>query len=254
MSKRKGKPKSSDEQIRDSQIYYTFDENSENPFVPRPRVNERAILTRARARNTNISTVEDNSDSPFISVHRISRSPLVSQVIESNLPSSLQPAESAVNMGNDNETNSLPRGSQQMPSGGSNLNDLNILTSRLERVLTLNHNTFMGELTNLRQSLLENFNRNSVSYNQPLVNPVNTGINRNNANSSFHNQSINSDSDRSTSSNDSVRMHKWNITYDGTDDVNDFLFKVDTLKARYNCSHHYISSNFHILLKGKANT
>ncbi|KAI8118204.1 hypothetical protein CVS40_10057 [Lucilia cuprina] len=253
MSKRRGKSKDSEETTSDSQIDYTFDENSENPFIPRPRISESPILTRSKARQLNFFT--ENSDSPFVSRPKIVKSPIVSQVRD-NLPPSLQPAESAVDMGNENEGNSLPSGSQQAPTGG-NVNDLSVLTSRLERVLTLNHNAFMGEISNLRQSLVEGFNRQTNTYNPPPVNHNNSGINTNsgnNNNNSFHNQSLTSDSGRSTSSNDYVRLDKWNIMYDGSDDVNDFLFKIDTLKNRFNCSDKYISSNFHTLLRGKADT
>ncbi|KNC28259.1 Coiled-coil domain-containing protein lobo [Lucilia cuprina] len=109
----------------------------------KPRVSESPILTRARTRNIHVpGPIDDSSDSPFTSRHRIAKSPLAAQVRDSNLQSSSQTVEPTVNMGNENDTNSLTSGSQPIPSSSGN--DLNVLTSRLERVLTLNHNAFMG--------------------------------------------------------------------------------------------------------------
>lgn len=255
MSRRRGRQKSSEKPASDSEIDYTFDENSENPFVPKPRITKSPILTRARARAgiiISLDSINDSSDRPYSSEHRIAKNPLVTQIIEGNLQSSLQVGESTANMDDENGANGLPSGPRPIPS--STGNDLNVLTSRLERVLTLNHD-FMGEISNLRQSLLDGFSRNSASYNQFQRNLNNPGNNRNDAtNPSFHNQSTNSNSSGGNYLSDLVRMDKWNITYDGSDDVSDFLFKVDTLKTRYCCSDDYISSNFHTLLKGKADT
>lgn len=257
MSKRKGKSKDVEEPTSDSQIDYTFDENSDNPFIPRPRVSQSPILTRSRARNPNFSVQsKENLNNPSDSRSRIAQGPIMAQFRDVNLPASLHPAESAVNMGNENEGSNLPTsGSQQVQSAMTNANDLNNLTARLEHVLTLNHNAFMGEISSLRHSLVGTVNRNSNPYNNQPPNPNYPGVNGNTSNNnSFHNHSINTESGRSTSSNDSVRMEKWNVTYDGSDDVNDFLFKVNTLKERYNSTDNYISSNFHTLLKGKADT
>lgn len=126
MSKRKGKVKkiaNFDEPTHsDSQINYTFEDESENPFSPRPRLGTSPILTRSRAlaHNQNFtesvgSMAEDNH----------------------NLPFGPQPGDTNV-----------PR-----PVEGIRLEDL---TLRLERVLTLNHNVFMSELSGLRQTLVDN--------------------------------------------------------------------------------------------------
>lgn len=47
-------------------------------------------------------------------------------------------------------------------------------------------------------------------------------------------------------------MSNWKITYDGNSSVSDFLFKIKTLSARSRCTEDHLLSNFHVLLKGKA--
>lgn len=225
MSKRKGKAKKvadiDEPALSDSQINYTFEDESENPFTPRPRLGESPIRTRSRAlaHSENLSRAvnnmaEDNHNLPF---------------------------------GSQSGDTNVPR-----PGEGIRLDDL---TSRLERVLTLNHNVFMNELSGLRQTLVENFR----SGNQPQGTSNNThqspiGNNQRPANESFQNRTLNSDSDRSSASNISIRIDKWNIFYDGAQDITDFLFKVDTLREQYNVTEEQVVTGFHTFLKGKAET
>lgn len=205
----------------ESQVNYTFDEESENPFSSRPRIGKSPMITRSRALTSDVNLIE--------------------------------PLE---NMEENNRNLAFPGNSQQ---GDSNVpratdgNKLEELTLRLERVLTLNHNVFMSELTNLRQTLVENLNRtgNPGSLNNAHQFP---NENQRSANESFQNRSINSDSGRSSSSNLSVRIDKWNISYDGSQDINDFLFKVDTLKEQYNSTDEQVVAGFHTFLRGKAET
>lgn len=47
-------------------------------------------------------------------------------------------------------------------------------------------------------------------------------------------------------------MKEWQISYDGSGSVSDFLFKVETLCERTQCSYRHLEANFHVLLNGKA--
>lgn len=113
---------------------------------------------------------------------------------------------------------------------------------RLERVLTLNHSVLLDELSSLRQSLVGVFNIRQSGDHRPLEKANNSPTNRdehqNNispmSNTSLPIESLNFDSGGNTSSGISVRIDKWNICYDGSQDVNDFLFKVKTLKIVLN--------------------
>lgn len=201
----------------DTQIDYTFDEESENPFIPRPRISKSPILTRSRA----AALLTQPGD-----------------IMEDN-----------------NASRNIPGGSghhSNPETVGSSFN-IEDLSSRLERVLTLNHTVFMNELTSLKQALVGNINRNSTGTSSPQ-NAVNQASNNNQniRNESFHNRSLNSDSGGSLTSTSSCRVEKWNIIYDGSQDVSDFLFKIDTLKSRWNCSSEQVVASFHTLLRGKA--
>lgn len=199
----------------DPQIDYTFDEDLENPFIPRPRNNESPIITRSRA-----------------------------------LALSLQPEVRMENNSNRSTENSnIAQGNPEASNHNLNVEDL---TNRLERVLTMNHNMFMNELSNLKQVLVENSNRNMSSHTQRDFNNSRQNNNQEAINDSFHNRSVNSDAGRSSASSISVRIDKWNISYDGSQDVNDFLFKVDTLRERWNCPADQVVAAFHTFLKGKA--
>lgn len=59
-------------------------------------------------------------------------------------------------------------------------------------------------------------------------------------------------SNSTTSFDTSVRVKEWKISYDGTSPVSDFLFKIETLCERTNCSYDQLMASFHVLLSGKA--
>lgn len=120
------------------------------------------------------------------------------------------------------------------------------ITSRLE-------NVFLNEFSALRQILAESLsaNRNRSGGNENL-----NGGNRepsSNNDRSF-NESWNNSRTDSRAPNTTVKVDKWNISYDRNEDVSDFLFKVDTLAKRSKCSDETLIASFHILLKGKAET
>lgn len=51
-----------------------------------------------------------------------------------------------------------------------------------------------------------------------------------------------------------VDIEKWKISFNGTGNVSDFLFKIETLQVRSYCSDEHLMNNFQILLTGKAET
>lgn len=214
--------------ISETSVNYTVDEDFENPLRGRPRLEDSQIITRSKKRD---------NDRVFETLETIGS-----------------------NMSNEQELGA---------SGGTapvanNAATLDGIESMLERVLTLNHNTFMGEMHNLRRTLVEtlaagqngnhNLNISGISH-VPQVQRDIFGLRGNNDNASNPVQNLNQSTSSANSSNfNSVRIDKWNINYDGTQDVHDFLFKVDTLRQRYNCTEGEVVANFHLFLKGKADT
>lgn len=63
----------------------------------------------------------------------------------------------------------------------------------------------------------------------------------------------NSISPSMTSASESCRLDRWNIKYDGTDNVSDFLFKVDRLQSSSSYTDEQVTANFHTLLSGRPN-
>ena len=49
-----------------------------------------------------------------------------------------------------------------------------------------------------------------------------------------------------------IKLKDWNINYDGSNSMSDFIFKNETLKTRTQCSEEHLLANFHIFLSGKA--
>lgn len=47
-------------------------------------------------------------------------------------------------------------------------------------------------------------------------------------------------------------LEKWKINFDGSGNVDDFIFKLDTLVERTRCTHEQLESRFQIFLSGKA--
>lgn len=218
-----------DNSLSDSQIEYTFDEEGDfqNPFVRRARVERSPIITRNKSK-ANVSATHSS---------------------EPNM-------------------NNIETANQQVGSAGAsgsvishNANMANLETM-LERVLTLNHNSFLNEIQNLRTTLVEtitksqndNHNHNANISRISHGSPINRGTTEH-RNNSIPSVSINqSDSSRNSNNNSSVRIDKWNLSYDGSQDIHDFLFKVDTLSKRYNYTDEQIFTSFHVFLKGKAET
>lgn len=227
MPKRKGRVKtveiSEEHSNSDSQIDYSFTE--ENTFVPRIRISNSPLLTRSRARIRAAALLESGI------------------IMVNNDDENRQGASGVSNQG-------------ASASGPSELLYMEDLASRLERVLTMNHNAFMGEISNLRQTLAEGLGRNQGGVNNATLGnfglPVGGNANQRN-DDSFHDRSMNSGTSRSSSST-SMKIDKWNISYDGSQDISEFLFKVDTLKARWNYTDEQVNASFHTFLKGKAET
>lgn len=57
---------------------------------------------------------------------------------------------------------------------------------------------------------------------------------------------------RSNISQNKIDLEKWKVKFDGTGNVSDFLFKIDTLCKRTQCTDEHLMANFQIFLNGKA--
>lgn len=208
-----------DESLSDTNIDYTIDEDFQCPFSTRPRLDRSPISNRTRAR---VNVIESGTSSD------------------------------SENMENSNR--------QVPPSGSTDPTNANQsvtqLETMLERVMTLNHNALVVELNSLKRTIADsiamsqtagqNENTSNTSHNSPNTNS-NVTSNRNHAASVTP-----SDSNRSSTTSSAVRIDKWNIIYDGTQDVNSFLFKIETLSRRYSYPLNEVVANFHLFLRGKA--
>lgn len=220
--KRKTRPNRLEISLPDSQIEYTFDDEEDfhNPLVTRPRLGKSPVSNRTRSKAASINVVDTELDI---------------NLSETTMTS------------NQNNTSGGALGST---SGNTNMNSLETM---LERVLTLNHNTFINEIQSLKRTLVEAINRNQDENHNENISRISHGSPINRINSEQIN-GIQSDSMRSSASTTSVKIDKWNIFYDGTGDIHTFLFKVDTLRSRYNYTVDQVVASFHLFLKGKAET
>ena len=142
----------------------------------------------------------------------------------------------------------------QTKSKSLDSNDINKLISALQQTIICNQQTVMNEfkcfkdnITDQVEAIRQNANRNQTREDNfsfsspnfrgfpetsPLANPLTLpSIAR-------HDQSCN--------------IEKWKICYNGVGSVHDFIFKVETLKERSQCSWSHLLSFFHLLLEDKA--
>lgn len=222
--RRKIRSNITEDSLSDTQIDYTLDEEEDfrNPFVTRPRLDRSPISNRTRSR-VNLNSLVS------IDINR-----------------------SCVNRDNEmasNQDNSTP-GAAGTSSGNVNVN-LSSLEAMLERVLTLNQNSFMKEIQNLRRTLVETVNRNHEENQNENISRISHGSPVGHSNSGQENYGQ-SDSPRGTLNLSLLRIDKWNIFFDGTGDIHNFLFKIETLRTRYNYTEDQVVASFHLFLKGKA--
>lgn len=212
----------------DTDANYTIDEDveSQNPFVGRPRI----------GRSPQSLTTDSVSTKTRSKVNETINSDLNPKITTDNIMSHTQqegavgPAVGTVNLGG--------------------------LEAMLERVMTMNHNSFLGEIQDLKKTLVDTINKN----NNEGPNGNLSGLSH--ASPSFHNMPSNrqnsfrtvnqNNSDVTTNCSNSIRIDKWNISYDGSQNVQDFLFEVETLQKRYNYSLEQVVASFHLFLKGRA--
>lgn len=95
-------------------------------------------------------------------------------------------------------------------------------------------------VSNLNQGGPSALNNNTVFSSNPNIN---INANTTQLGPSNPNVSINTESN--------IRLKEWNIIYDGTSPISDFIFKVETLWERSRCSEDHLLANFHVLLSGK---
>lgn len=130
-------------------------------------------------------------------------------------------------------------GNIENSTGNDNM-DSNTLLTVLQNIRETQAN-FTSELSSLRQSV-STLSQNSANPSMPP--PV---INDNHNSAHAGHSAV---SER----RDKIDFEKWKVTFDGTGNVSDFLFKIDTLVERTRCSVDQLQDNFQIFLKGRAET
>lgn len=132
--------------------------------------------------------------------------------------------EPNTNTGNENTAN------VQTPTA----NSIESLITLLQQTIRSTQDEMRTELTAIKQSI-----SNITSREQTLP-------------STSYAQSSSQSSNIVTTPMVSTKFEKWKINFDGSGSVSDFLFKVDTLCERTQCSDEHLMANFHIFLSGKA--
>lgn len=208
-----------DESLSDTNIDYTIDEEFHHPFSTRPRLGRSPISNRTRSR---ANIIESDSSSEMENID----------------PANRQAAPAA----------SSEQRNATMP--------VDQLGAMLERVMTMNHNALVVELNSLRKTIVDSMGRvqtTTLNSDMPNTSHSSPSANSNTRTERSHEGSITpTGSNRSSSTASTVRVDKWNILYDGSQDVNAFLFKIETLSRRYNYPLSEVVANFHLFLKGKA--
>ncbi|KAI8121827.1 hypothetical protein CVS40_7193 [Lucilia cuprina] len=95
---------------------------------------------------------------------------------------------------------------------------------------------FRREIDEIRRNLGPS-RENRGTHESPGINSQTSNVNSNTSSASFF-----------------IKLKDWNVSFSGDEDVSDYLFKVDTLTERSQCPYDYVMANFHIFLKGKAET
>lgn len=128
-----------------------------------------------------------------------------------------------------------------LASGGHTANNDDASTRSLilyfREVMRETQEEFRRELGSIRDSI----NRTPASRSTPAA-------------SDMHNTARSTPQEQSSNLSLSFpkNLKDWNVSYDGTGSVADFLFKVDTLTERSRCPHDYLMANFQVFLSGKA--
>lgn len=107
------------------------------------------------------------------------------------------------------------------------------------------HLNFSAELSSLRATV--STLTQSTSSSRERANPVAEGDQV----SSDPTQNLNTARDTSVRRS-KIDLEKWKIHFDGSGNVTDFLFKIDTLVDRTQCTFEQLEANFQIFLSGNA--
>lgn len=230
---------SNESEADEIRVNYTIDEDSENPFVPRRRLGASPPIQQIP-----VDLVQQNLEESVGQNFEHSAHSVTFNMMENNNNALTGPAGSAGNVNN-------PENQPQ------NLLEADNITQMLERVLINSQAAFIREISSLKTSLLEQMNslRPQMAQNNNFQTPQNMPNLSQNVQ-----QNTSTVSARSNNSNFNSRdpkvplLYKWNISYDGTENVHDFLFKVKTLQKRYDYPLEQVIASFHVLVKGKAET
>lgn len=116
------------------------------------------------------------------------------------------------------------------------------LLAAVQQTISLAHEEFRSEIASLRATI------SSLSQNTNS----NIGGLPSSENSHRQNPLDNTAPPLATNDRNKIDVEKWKVNYNGTGNVADFLFKVDTLRNRTKCSDEHLLANFQIFLSGKA--
>lgn len=117
------------------------------------------------------------------------------------------------------------------------VNSMETLMSYLQEAMRTTRDEFRRELSAIRETLGQPRNDRSS--------PVAGSLNDRQPNSQVNSFS-------NASSTFSVKLKDWKVVYNGEGNVNDFLFKIDTLTERSQCPLDHLMANFHMFLSQKA--
>ena len=124
------------------------------------------------------------------------------------------------------------------------------------------HHTTVNEFMHILQTTLKSsqdeFRKelqtitNSVSNLSIAVHSLETNDRRNTGASSEQSRQTFQNTSSTIVDVNQVKIKDWNVKYDGSGSVSDFIFKIETLKTRTQCADEHLLANFHIFLAGKA--
>lgn len=219
-----GKKHFSEESFSDTEIDYTIDEDFEGQVISRPRLDRSPISFTSPIAHRTRSRIE--------------------------LFPTEEESESEVESDSDSEM--APPTENDGAVGGNNEGNLGGLEAMLERVLTVNHTSFLGELNDFKIAVVETLNRSNNTNNDDNISRISQNSPNETERGVRTTPALRTDLSNTPTGSFSIKMDKWNISYDGSTDIEDFLFKVETLRKRHNYTENQVVANFHVFLKGKA--
>lgn len=142
---------------------------------------------------------------------------------------------SCLNMASNSNNNEDNTRSSSSNVQASSENSIEYLITMLQQTIRSTQDEMRNELTAIKQTI------SNISQPQGLQTTSTIPFQLSSSASNFSNNAVMN-----------TKLEKWKVNFDGTGSVSDFLFKIDTLCERTQCSHEHLMANFHIFLSGKA--